>query len=207
MINLDFDWISFDLDINFCFICIVDLTEVLLHQSILFFRCKNQRFQDLVNVLRKRKTKDKWKMRMWRWRMRWLIEESKLFKTSQHENLHNLSAFKWRWRLYITRWWTRTQRLLFIELIHFRAEDEDETESENDRENENENENDEIENKQYRNRLSVDTKINDAKSEDALNRLRFMKLKSWKKTFLSRREVFFFSRCELDDRCCLFWFN
>jgi hypothetical protein len=67
---------------------------------------------------------------------------------------------------------------LFIELIQSRAENEDEAEDESDRENENEDENDEIENKQYRNRLSVNTKINDAKNENVLNRLRFMKLKS-----------------------------
>ncbi len=158
MISLGFDWISLDLDTNFCFICIVDLTEILLHQSIFFFRCKNQRLQDLVNVLRERKTEDKWKMRMWRWRMRWLIEENKLFKTSQHENLHNLSAFRWRWRLYMTRWWIRTQRLLFIELIQPRAEDEGEAESEGDREDGNEDGNDEVEDKQYRNRLNVDLK-------------------------------------------------
>ncbi len=32
--------------------------------------------------------------------------------------------------------------------------------------------------KQYQNRLSIDTKTDDAKSKDALNRLRFIKLKS-----------------------------
>jgi hypothetical protein len=52
--------------------------------------------------------------------------------------------------------------------------------SESDHENEDgdENENDEIEDKQYRNRLSIDTKTDDAKSKNALNRLRFIKLKS-----------------------------
>jgi hypothetical protein len=70
--------------------------------------------------------------------------------------------------------------LLFIELIQPRAEDEnedeDETESESDHENENdENEN---ENKQYSNRLSIDTKTNDAKSKNDVNRLHFMRLKS-----------------------------
>jgi hypothetical protein len=68
--------------------------------------------------------------------------------------------------------------LLFIELIQPRAENGGETGGESDREDGNGDENDEIEDKQYRNRLNVDTKIDDAKSEDALNRLRFMRLKS-----------------------------
>jgi lipopolysaccharide export system protein LptC len=65
-------------------------------------------------------------------------------------------------------------------LISPQTEDEDVTENENEDENRNEdeNENDEIEDKQYQNRLSVNTKTDDAKSEDAVNRLRFMKLKS-----------------------------
>ncbi len=70
--------------------------------------------------------------------------------------------------------------MLFIELIQFRTENENETEVENDLENENEdeNENDENEDNQYRNKLSINTKTDDAKSEDVLNRLRFMRLKS-----------------------------
>ncbi len=68
--------------------------------------------------------------------------------------------------------------MLFIELIQSRAENENEAGIENDLEDGNEDENDENEGKQYRNRLSIDTKTDDAKSEDALNRLRFMRLKS-----------------------------
>ncbi len=44
--------------------------------------------------------------------------------------------------------------------------------------NENENENENDEDKQYRNRLNVDITTDDVKSEDALNRLHFIKLKS-----------------------------
>jgi hypothetical protein len=55
------------------------------------------------------------------------------------------------------------------------TEDEDENEDGDER---NEDENDEIGNKQYRNRLSLDTKTDDAKCENDLNRLHFMKLKS-----------------------------
>jgi hypothetical protein len=33
----------------------------------------------------------------------------------------------------------------------------------------------------------------------------FHEVEKLKKTFLSRRKVFFFSRCELDKRCCLLW--
>ncbi len=53
------------------------------------------------------------------------------------------------------------------------TENEDENENEED-----EDENDEIEDKQYRKKLSLDTKTDDAKCEDDLNRLHFMKLKS-----------------------------
>jgi hypothetical protein len=57
---------------------------------------------------------------------------------------------------------------------------ENENEDERDEKNEkNENENDEIENKQHcRKRLSRYTKTDDAKSENVVNRLHFMKLKS-----------------------------
>jgi U3 small nucleolar RNA-associated protein 14 len=61
------------------------------------------------------------------------------------------------------------------------AENENEEENENEDENserDERDENSENESKQYRNRLSIDTKTNDAKSKDALNRLHFMKLKS-----------------------------
>jgi ribosomal protein L12E/L44/L45/RPP1/RPP2 len=77
---------------------------------------------------------------------------------------------------------------------------------ENDHENEdeNENENDEDEDKQYRNRLSIDTKTDDAKCEDVVNRLRFIKLKRLKKlkkkNFLSKRKVFFFNFFEMRTR-------
>ncbi len=57
-------------------------------------------------------------------------------------------------------------------------------------------EDDEIENEsrqQCRNKLSRYTKTDDVKREDVVNRLQFMKLKKLKKkTFLSRRKVFFF---------------
>jgi hypothetical protein len=68
------------------------------------------------------------------------------------------------------------QRLLFIELIQHLTESE--TEDEDDHENENKDENDENEDKQYQNKLSRDTKTDDAKSKDAVNRLHFMRLKS-----------------------------
>jgi hypothetical protein len=56
---------------------------------------------------------------------------------------------------------------------------ENENEDENEKNEKNENENDEIKNKQHcRKRLNKYTKTNDAKNEDAVNRLRFMKLKS-----------------------------
>jgi hypothetical protein len=53
-------------------------------------------------------------------------------------------------------------------------EDENEDEIENDHENEN----DEIRSKQHSNRFSINTKTNDAKCEDIVNRLHFMRLKS-----------------------------
>ncbi len=83
------------------------------------------------------------------------------------------------------------QHSLFIELILSRAENEIENENENNHEIEN----DEIENEnkqQRRKKFNKYTKTNDAKSENVLNRLRFIKLKSEKKKFLSRRNVFFF---------------
>jgi hypothetical protein len=89
------------------------------------------------------------------------------------------------------RCWIWRRRSLFIELIQSQTENEDENEDENEK---NENENDENEDKQYRIKLSINIKTNDDKSEDVLNRLHFMKFESWKKTFLSRRKVFFFSR-------------
>jgi U3 small nucleolar RNA-associated protein 14 len=67
----------------------------------------------------------------------------------------------------------------YIELILHSGENESESESENEGESEGEkDEDDEIESKQHRNRLSIDTKTDDAKSKDVLNRLRFIKLKS-----------------------------
>jgi hypothetical protein len=79
--------------------------------------------------------------------------------------------------------------LLFIELIQPRAGNETGSETENETENEAENESnhqfedDEVENedKQCRKRLSRYTKTDDAKCEDVVNRLRFIKLKSLKK--------------------------
>jgi hypothetical protein len=60
------------------------------------------------------------------------------------------------------------------------TENENENENEkNEKNEENENENDEIENKQHcRKRLNRYTKTDDAKSENVVNRLHFMKLKS-----------------------------
>jgi hypothetical protein len=69
------------------------------------------------------------------------------------------------------------QRSLFIESTLSRAESEVESEGEDDHEIEN----DEIEDEgkqQCRKKLSRYTKTDDAKSEDVLNRLRFIKLKS-----------------------------
>ncbi len=69
--------------------------------------------------------------------------------------------------------------------------------TENVSEDQNDLENDEIENesRQCRKRLSRYTKTDDAKCEDVVNRLRFIKLKKLKKlkkkTFLSKRKVFF----------------
>jgi hypothetical protein len=54
--------------------------------------------------------------------------------------------------------------------------EEDERDERNEKDEKNEN--DENESKQYRNRLNINTKTDDAKSEDVLNRLHFMKLKS-----------------------------
>jgi hypothetical protein len=91
--------------------------------------------------------------------------------------------------------------LLFIELIQPRAENEAESETES--ENDHQFGDDEIENedKQCRKRLSRYTKTGDAKCEDAVNRLRFIKLKKLKNsTFLSRREVFFFFFFEMRTR-------
>jgi hypothetical protein len=82
--------------------------------------------------------------------------------------------------------------LLFIELIQPRAEDEDETENENDHENGDENENDENESKQYRDRLSVSTKTDDAKCKNAVNRLHFMKLKKLKNISFEKESFFRF---------------
>ncbi len=95
------------------------------------------------------------------------------------------------------RWWIQRQCLLFIELIQSRAGNEAEGETKNETENESDHqfENDEIENenKQCRKRLSRYIKTDDAKCEDAVNRLRFIKLKKLKKkTFLSDRKFFFF---------------
>jgi hypothetical protein len=119
------------------------------------------------------------------WRKLLSLHENKRSTIQLCDNSRNLNAFRWR-RWCQTRW-IQKQRLLFIELIQSRAENEDETESESDHENKD----DEIEDKQHRNKLSINTKTDDAKSKDALNRLRFIKLKSWKKSFLSKRKVFF----------------
>jgi hypothetical protein len=57
--------------------------------------------------------------------------------------------------------------------------EKDERDEKNERDERDEDENDEIENKQHcRKRLSRYTKTDDAKSEDVVNRLHFMKLKS-----------------------------
>jgi hypothetical protein len=66
------------------------------------------------------------------------------------------------------------------------------TEDEAEDETEDGDENDENGGKQYRNRLSVDTKTDDAKSEDALNRLHFMKLKKLKNISFEKKSFFFF---------------
>jgi hypothetical protein len=59
------------------------------------------------------------------------------------------------------------------------TEDENENGDEDGKDEENEDGDDEIENKQHcRKRLSRYTKTDDAKSEDVVNRLHFMKLKS-----------------------------
>jgi hypothetical protein len=56
---------------------------------------------------------------------------------------------------------------------------ENENENENEKNERDENEDDEIEDKQHcRKRLNRYTKTDDAKSEDVVNRLHFMKLKS-----------------------------
>ncbi len=166
------------------------MKEIFSHQSIFFFRCKNQRLQDLVIDLRKQKTKDNQRIILtWKWRKLYQLQKNKRSTIQHCDNSRNLNACRWR-RLCQMRWWIRKQCLLFIELIQFRAEDEDETESEN--ENENENENDENEDKQYRNRFSINIKTDDAKSKDVVNRLHFMKLKKLKKKpFLLKRKVFF----------------
>ncbi len=104
------------------------------------------------------------------------------------------------------RWWTQRQLLLCIELILH----QDEGGAEGDHEGENENEdgieiwveveNDEDEGKQYSNRLSIDTKTDDAKSKDDVNRLYFMRLKSWEKKLFFREEKFFFFFFEMRTR-------
>jgi hypothetical protein len=76
------------------------------------------------------------------------------------------------------RRYQRKYNELLIELILSQTEDENENEKETENENDRENEDDEIENKQYQNRFNTDTKINDVKDKNAVNRLHFMKLKS-----------------------------
>jgi hypothetical protein len=73
--------------------------------------------------------------------------------------------------------------LLFIELIQPRAGDGGEAEDEAGDESDHQFEDDEVEDedKQCRKRLSRYTKTDDAKCEDAVNRLRFIKLKKLKK--------------------------
>jgi hypothetical protein len=56
-------------------------------------------------------------------------------------------------------------------------ESEIEIESENKNESDHQNENDEIAIKQYLNKLSLNTKTDDAKSKNDVNRLHFIKLK------------------------------
>jgi exonuclease VII large subunit len=74
-------------------------------------------------------------------------------------------------------------------------------ESKTEEKNDHENEDDEIEikNKQCRKRLSRYTKTDDAKCENVVNRLRFIKLKKLKKLKkkLFFRKEKFFSRCEI----------
>ncbi len=188
--------------LTFC----VDMKEILSHQSIFFFRCKNQRLQDLAIDLRKQKTENNRRIILtWKWRKLFQLQKNKRLTIQHCHNFRNLNACRWR-QLCQIRWWIRRQCLLFIELIQLRTENGDETEDESDHENEDEN--DEDENKQYRNRLSMNTKSNDAKSKDAVNRLHFVKLKKLKKKISSfEKESFFFSRCELDNQCCLSWFG
>jgi hypothetical protein len=174
---------------------------------ILFFVFKNQTWWDLANDLQMRKTNDERRRRRWRirtrriiilirkwriiiliWRWRKLLQKNKRSTIQHCDNRRNLNACRWR-RLCQMKWWIRRQCLLFIELIQSRAEDETESETKNETENETENESnhqfedDEIENenKQCRKRLNRYTKTDDAKCEDAVNRLRFIKLKSLKK--------------------------
>jgi hypothetical protein len=94
-----------------------------------------------------------------------------------------------------------------IELIlhQNRNETKSDHESENENEIEIEDEDDENESKQYSNRLSLDTKTNDAKSKDDVNRLHFMRLKSWEKKLFFRKEKFFFFRDanSISDVACL----
>jgi hypothetical protein len=91
---------------------------------------------------------------------------------------------------------------LFIELIQSRIENENETKSESDHENEDENEDDENENKQYQNRLSINTKTNDAKCEDVVNRLYFMKLKKLKNISFEKRSFFFRDANSMSNVAC-----
>jgi hypothetical protein len=141
----------------------------------------------------------------WKWRKLFQLQKNKRSTIQHCDNSRNLNAFRWR-RLCQTKWWIRRQCLLFIELIQPRVENEDETVSENDHEDEDENENDKNESKQYQIRPSRNTKTDDAKCEDVVNRLHFMKLKKLKNISFEKRS-FFFSRCELNEQCCLSWFD
>jgi hypothetical protein len=81
--------------------------------------------------------------------------------------------------------------LLFIELIQFLTEDEGDHENERDEDERDGDGDDEVEDKQYRKRLSIDTKTDDAKCKDVVNRLRFMKLKKLKNIPFEKKSFFF----------------
>jgi hypothetical protein len=130
------------------------------------------------------------------------LQKNERLKTQHCDNSRDSNACRWR-RLCQMRWSIRRQCLLFIELIQPRTENE--TEGESDHENGNENENDENEDKQYLNRLSRDTKTDDAKCKNDVNRLHFMKLKSWKvekKKLFFRKEKFFRDADSLSTIAC-----
>ncbi len=158
--------------------------------------------------LKRRKIDDEmW--RMWRIILRWkwklsLLRENKRSIIQHCENFRNLNVCRWK-QLWMMRWLIQKQRSLFIKSILSQTKDETERENENNHEIENDEIENENENKQQcSKRLNKYIKTNDVKCKDDVNRLHFMRLKSWEKK-LSFREEKFFPRCELDKQCCLFW--